>query len=177
MPGSDISNTKNTKKIALGGILLTLTVVSVFFATIAPTGRLSLYALSSFFISIVVIESGAKSGWIFYISSCLLSLIVVQNRIGLIPYISFFGIYGLVKYYIEKINRSVPEYLLKAAFFSINLAIAVFLAGQVFSYTFAFRFPWWLAIGGLEIVFVVYDYVYTLFIRYYMINLKNKLKI
>lgn len=166
----------NTKKIALNGILGALAIICLLLATILPTNRLSFYALSSFFIAIAIIENGSKAGWVFYAATSLLSLIIVPDKLGLVPYVIFFGIYGLVKYYIEKLDKLVFEYVLKFIYFNLCLGIALLFVSQLFSYNLTVKLPWWLLIIILEIVFFIYDYVYTMFIAYYRDKLKPRLK-
>jgi len=165
----------STKKIALNGILGALAVISLLLATIMPTNRLSFYALSSFFISVAIVESGIKAGWLFYAATSLLSLIIVPEKLGLIPYVLFFGIYGIVKYYIEKLNKLIIEYVLKFIYFSICLGIAILTVSQLFNTGLIAKMPWWLLVIALESIFFVYDFVYTLFINYYREKLKPRL--
>lgn len=167
----------NAKKVSLSGILLAFAVISLFLSTIVPTNTLSFYALSSFFVSVIVVEFGVKSGWVFYIASSLLALIILPEKVGLIPYAIFFGVYGLIKYYIEKLNNIVVEYILKVACFNLSLLAAIAFVKEFFLDKIKVDFPWWLIILGLELVFLIYDYVYTLFIQYYNTKLKKILKV
>ncbi|MEN6315366.1 MAG: hypothetical protein ABFD25_14115 [Clostridiaceae bacterium] len=166
----------NSKKIALNGILGALAVVSLLLAAIIPTNTLSFYALSSFFISVVIVENGIRAGWLFFAATSLLSLIVVPEKLALVPYVVFFGIYGIVKYYIEKLNKLALEYVLKFIYFNICAGIAVVTVRQLFNTALVSRLPWWLLVIALEVVFFVYDYVYTLFIGYYRDKLRSRLK-
>jgi len=150
-----------------------MAVLSVFLAAVMPTNRLSFYALSSFFVSIVVIEYGIKNGWVFYVSTCLLALIIVPNKVEVIPYAIFFGIYGIIKSYIERLNRIVPEYVLKYVYFNACLACIILFIREFFLESVNLKFQWWFIIIALQGVFLVYDYVYTLFIRYYINKLKR----
>ena len=170
-------NQFNAKKISLSGILAALTVMTLFLATTMPTSRLSLYALSSFFVSIIIIEFGVKAGWVFYISSLLLALIVVQNKVGLIPYGLFFGVYGVAKFYIEKADNIILEYILKIVYFNIFIIVSVLLIKEFFLDSVRVDFSWWIVILGAEAIFVIYDYVYTRFIQYYNAKLRQILKI
>lgn len=165
------------KKIALNGILGALAVISLLFATILPTNRLALYALSSFFISVSIIESGIGAGWLFYAATSLLAVVTVPDKIGIIPYVIFFGVYGIVKYYIEKINKIIVEYFLKIAYFNLCLIIAVYFIKQLFFNNISLKLPWWLIIVALELVFIVYDLVYTMFVAYYRDKLKKIFRI
>ena len=170
-------NSPDTKKIALNGILGALAVICLLLATVLPTNRLSFYALSSFFIAVSIIESGARSGWIFYFATSLLSVIVVPDKLGIVPYAIFFGLYGLVKYYIEKLDKIIFEYILKFVFFNISAGIAVLTVSRLLEFELSMKLPWWLLVIALEIVFFIYDIVYTLFINYYREKLKPRLKL
>lgn len=170
-------NSTNTKKIALNGILGALAVICLLLATILPINRLSFYALSSFFMAVVIIENGIKAGWLFYAATSLLSLIIVPEKLGLVPYVIFFGIYGLVKFYIEKLDKLTIEYILKFVYFNICVGIALLSVSKLFDFSLTTEMPWWLLVIALEIVFFIYDFVYTLFINYYREKLKPRLKL
>jgi hypothetical protein len=171
------NNRSNTRKIALNGILGALALISLFLATIVPTNRLALYALSSFFISVAIVESGIKAGWLFYASTALLALIILPDKLGLVPYVIFFGFYGIAKYYIEKLNKLIPEYILKILYFNLCLGIAYLLIRQLFIAEITVKLPWFVIVIALEIIFLIYDFVYTLFIAYYRDKLKKMLHI
>jgi hypothetical protein len=166
-------STFNIRRIALGGILAALTVTVLFVEAVAPVNKLSLYALSSFFVSIVIIELGVASGWLFYAVTCLLAFLITPDKLALIPYLVFFGLYGIVKYYIEKLDKLIPEYILKILFFNLVMAGAVLLAEKLMLDIVKLEFPWWIVAVVFEVVFLVYDYVYTLFIRYYSHRLRR----
>lgn len=168
------SNSLNSKKIALNGILGALAVVSLLLAAVVPTNTLSFYALSSFFISVVIVENGIRAGWLFFAATSLLSLIVVPDKLTLVPYVIFFGVYGIVKYYIERLNKLAPEYILKFIYFNLCAGLAVATVSRLFNNAFISGLPWWLLVIALEIVFFLYDYVYTLFIGYYRDKLRTR---
>jgi len=168
-------NKFNAKKVALSGMLLAMTVISLYFASFLPM-KLSLYALSSFLISVIIIEFDIKAGWVFYLSSCLLSLII-PDKITLIPYVLFFGMYGIVKFYIERLRRILIEYIIKLIYFNIFVLIAVLLLKKLELIPVKFQNqPLWILIAVMEVLFILYDYVYTLFIQYYNIRIRKALK-
>lgn len=171
------SNSLDTKKIALNGILGALAVICLLLATVLPTNRLSLYALSSFFVAVSILESGIRAGWIFYVATGLLALIVVPDKLGIVPYALFFGLYGVVKYYIEKLDNIAVEYLLKFVYFNICMGVAVLTLSRLFGYELSVKLPWWLLVIVLEIIFFIYDFVYTLFINYYREKLRPRIKL
>ena len=155
------------KVLALSGIFLALTVIVLYAESLAPTGRLSLYVLSSLLVSLLVVESDIRAGWLFYFSSSLLAFLIVPDKLALVPYFAFFGLYGIVKCYAERPNDIALEYILKYAYFNLCLVLAFFLVKEFFMEQVVIRLPWWLLVIVLEIVFFLYDYVYSLFIQYY----------
>jgi len=168
---------KKTKKIALNGILGAVAVICLLLAVIMPTNRISLYALSSFFVAVSIIESGVRASWLFYAATSLLALMIVPDKLGIVPYAIFFGLYGIIKFYIEKLNKIVIEYILKYAFFNACLGVAYWAVRDLFGFAVSSKLPWWLLVIALEVVFFVYDYVYTLFVGYYRDKLRPKLKL
>lgn len=167
----------NSRKAALGGILLAMAVITLYLEAVMPVNKLSLYALSSFFVALMIVESGVKAGWTFYMASCLLAFIIVPDKIALLPYVLFFGLYGIVKFYIEKLRKLILEYLLKFVCFNLSLGAAVLFIREYIANIVKIDFPWWALVIALEIVFFIYDYVYTLFIQYYNQKLAGILKL
>lgn len=164
------------KRITLSGILLAFTVISVFLAATLPTSKLSLYALSSLFMAVIIIEFGTRAGWVFYLASAILSVLLVP-RLEVIPFIVFFGVYGLIKLYIERIPGRVIEYVLKLIYFNICLALGLFFLKEIILGGINLTAPVYIIAAVLELVFLLYDYIYTLFIRFYGSRLKQKLKL
>jgi len=159
---------KNTAgRTALSGLFIALTVIILYAESLFPTGRLALYAVSSFIASVVVVESGIKAGWLFYTAASVLSLIIIPDKIGIIPYIFFFGIYPLVKLYIEKVRNIIIEYIIKFVYFNASIAAALLLLRLLFEFTPVVSMSLWILIPGLQVVFFIYDYVFSRFIWYY----------
>lgn len=165
---------RDTKDIALGGILIALTIITLYAKTVIPTAKLSLYALSSFFVSIIVIESGIGMGWTFYVATSCISFFLIPDTIGLIPYFIFFGNYGIIKCYIERLDRLVIEYILKIIYFNLSMGLGYFLLNRFANIESIPKNPMvLLIILGLQVVFIVYDYIYTLLIGYYRRRIKK----
>ncbi len=173
---NSIGKSVQSKVIVLSGIFLALTVIILYVESIAPTGRLSLYALSSVFVSILIVESGIKPGWLFYLSSSLVSFIIVPDKLALVPYIVFFGLYGIVKYYAERQKYIWLEYTIKFLYFNLCVVLAYFIIKNLFTIQMKFNLHWWLIIIALQIFFFLYDYVYSLIIQYYRKRLRRILK-
>ncbi len=166
-----------TRSIALGGILTALTVFFLFVASYIPGFELTMFAISSIFVAIMLIEVGPKSAFLVFIASAVLGFIIVPNKVALAPYILLFGYYGIAKYYIERINKIAIEILLKFLLFSISFGVGFYL----FSVAFLgeINLPEYptviLALGGI-VVFFLYDKIYTGMIVFYEKNIKKRIR-
>lgn len=157
-----------SRKIAYGGILLALNIILLLFVNIVPINTLFLLGLASLPIAVVIMEWGPKSGVIFYIGSVLLSFMIMVNKSQWILYIFTFGIYGLIKYIIEKDRSFIQEYVLKLLAANILILITYFILKP-----FVYIPVNIITIGIFEVAFIIYDFVYSRFIDYYNDKLRK----
>ena len=160
-----------SRKIAYSGILLALNIILLILVNIIPMNTLFLLGLASLPIAIVIMEYGPKAGILFYIGSVLLSFIIMVNKAQWILYVFTFGIYGLIKYIIEKDRSFVQEYILKLLVANILIIFAyIILKGFVYIPINIFL------ILIFEISFIIYDFVYSQFIDFYNDKLRKFVK-
>lgn len=157
-----------SKKIAYGGILLALNIILLLLVNIVPINTLFLLGLSSLPIAVVIMEWGPKSGVIFYIGSVLLSFMIMVNKSQWILYIFTFGIYGLIKYIIEKYRSFIQEYVLKLLAANILILITYFILKPFVHIPVNI-----ITIGIFEVAFIIYDFFYSRFIDYYNEKLRK----
>lgn len=157
-----------SKKIAYSGIILALNLILLILINIIPMNTIFLMGLASLLVSIIIMEYGPKNGFIFYIASIFLGFIVITNKFQWILNTFTFSIYGLIKYFIERDRPIYIEYILKILFANIAIFI-VYLILKPFVYIPINLFT----ILTFEILFIVYDHVYSLFIEYYNTKLKK----
>ncbi len=70
----------NTKKIAFGGVLAALTVVLMLFSVYIEVSSLFFIIGASYCVGIAIREWGIRMGFVFWIASCILNLIVLPNK-------------------------------------------------------------------------------------------------
>ena len=157
----------NIRKISLTGILSAFIVIVLFLESIAPTGRLGFYVLAGFILSVIIMEAGAKWAWASYVVTCAAGFLVVPEKLNLLPYVLFFGIYTILKYHIESLRKTWLEILLKFAAFNLFLwptwsIMKTFLPQSLTSGTM-------MIVTGIvsQVVFVLYDILFTAWIRFY----------
>ncbi|MHC6181233.1 hypothetical protein ACYUJ6_15500 [Clostridium sp. JNZ X4-2] len=158
--------TNTASNIAKGGLLTTIGVILVYISGIVPLNKGSLLVLSSLLIPLGVLITDLKNAFTIYAATSILSLLICGLKMAVISYIIFFGLYGLVKYYIEKLGKLPFEIILKLIFFNLCIALLFLIYSLFFPELLKIKFPLYIVIIGVQIVFLIYDYLLTLFINY-----------
>lgn len=160
------------KDLALGGILTSLTVIVLFINILIPINTFAILTISSCFVPIAIIRSNVRVGIFVYIASSIIGFFLVPLDI-MIPFILYFGIYGLVKFYIEKLRNMPLEILLKLLFSNIMLILGYILYTK-FIAPINLNIPIWILIILAQIAFLIFDYALTLIITFYISKFHNK---
>lgn len=162
----------NSKNIAKGGLFTAAGFIFLYLSSFMPTNKLAFLILSSVIIPITLLTCNLKTAILVYSATSLLSLII-PNKVICIVYIFLFGIYGIVKYFAEKIKNRVIEFIVKFTFFNISLGICYFIYSTLFMGLTNSKLPIYILLAGAEIGFGFYDFILTGFISYFL-NKFNK---
>lgn len=158
--------------IAKGGLFTALTIIFLYISSIVPTSRLFLMALAASMIPISIISTSIKNSVVVYVATSLLSLLLGLRGIAFM-YIVFFGLYGFVKYYVERLRKAVLEFVLKLLFFNACLYL-IYVIYKIFTFGLpTVNIPIYYVIAGLQVVFIIYDYAMTILISSMNKRLKN----
>lgn len=162
-------------KLALGGICLALTLIFMFAGSFVPGIELTLFAISSLFVAVIILESGVSGAILLYLAACILGFILIPNKIAIVPYIFLFGYYGIVKYFIEKLPTPISQIAVKVIFFAaimctgfIGFRKLLLGAVELPDYPMAV-----LIIAG-TIFLMLYDYIYSFIINFYVTKVQRK---
>ena len=170
------------RDIALGGILVALTTIVLYATSILPISTLAILTIASALIPVCIIRSNIQTSIFVYISSSLIAFFLVPINISFLYFI-FFGVYGIIKYFIEGIRKEKLEIVLKIVFFNISFIINFIIMKNILGINI---------IAGLEVliskvfndsgrtialiilwivaqpVFLIYDYAMTMIITLYL---------
>lgn len=163
------------RRVAFAGVLGAAVLLSLFAATLLPTNRIFFSGLSSVFIAVLVIEFGTTTAWLFYAATSLLALVLIPDKLRLMPYLLILGHYGIWKTYIEDLNKPLLEIILKLTVLNAAAFIAYFITRELFFSQISIGISLWLLLPGLELLFLIYDYVFTLWIRFYLQRIRPHL--
>lgn len=160
-----------SKDLAYLGVLLCLNQVFIVLSSLLETNTLFLFAVAALIVGIVIVEFGAQSGLYFYIASSILGYILTFNKIEIITYILFFGLYSIIKHLLEtKVLGKTSLILAKITSFTVSLVI-IYLVTKLFT---VIPYEYWMILVA-QVLFLVYDYAFTVFINYYIDKIKPKL--
>ena len=177
---ADIMSRKRSffdKRIVVCGALCALAVIMLYFGAIIEVMDLSMGAIASLVIVLIVIEMGYSYAWISYAAISILSFILLPQKLTAVIFAALMGFYPIVKSYIEKINSSAVGWCLKlivanVAFFGIFLVMKYFMPDQLETETMM------LALYALaNVAFVLYDYAVSKLITAYFYKLRERIRI
>lgn len=169
---------------ALGGILLALCLAGVFMSSIVPGAEMTLLLVASAGIFIFCREAGAAGGAVLYAAACGLCLILVPNKLAVLPLALVFGLYPVLKYLLEKawddpdgLLQKTPGgtarnkvlclacktvYYVLAGVLAVTVFKGIFLGEAELSVLPAVSaWPSWLLLAAGWVVFIAYDVIIT----------------
>ena len=166
---------RTAHRISLAAMFASLSLLFLYLASVLPTMRIAMYFLSSVFVMGLVIEEEIGLAMLMYAAVSLLSLLLMPNILRVVPYVLFFGHYGIGKYYIQtRIKDKVVAYVVKLLYYNLALVLIYLLARQILiEDVFAQGVPFWLFIVLAEVAFVVYDFSYAKVTTFYFNNIRR----
>lgn len=157
---------KKTLDLARGGLFTALGVLFIYLSSVIPTSRLYVLGIASCIIPLSILTTNLKTSFLIYISTSILSLLIAGFKGTVLMYIFLFGLYGFVKYYIEKLRNMPFEIILKLIYFNISIGILYYFYTAFFAGELRINLPIYVALIAFQFVFIIFDYVLTLFISY-----------
>lgn len=162
------SSRSSGKTVALGGVLLALSVVCLYAASVVPGVELTMFLASSLLVAVMMIESRGKGGWLLYGATLVLAFAVVPNKLIIIPYGLFFGLYPVVKSLIERKFVGKAQIAVKIGFFTaVAIGMIKFAQEILFGGSILENAPFIVLLIVGEIFFAVFDWVLSTLISYY----------
>lgn len=160
-----IKKDKNTRAtdLAFMGIMLAINQILLYFGGMTNFNETFFLCGASLIIGIVVVEKGIKNGIVFYISSAMMAVVLMPNKLTALGYIFILGLYTIIKYYIEKIENQKKEWIFKTVYFIVLSIVTAFLSREIFSQNIVI-----LIIPMVIGIMIVYDYAVSVLLSAYM---------
>lgn len=170
---------KNSKVIAYSGVATALSVVMLFLGSIFWVLGYTMPLVASLVMIILLDSISQKSALLTFISTSIISFILLNDKECVLLYILFFGYYPLIRDKINDIKPKFLSYLLKFITFNAAMVLTQVLCVYIFGIPFDDMLGKWgivLFVLCLNLVFVVFDKLYTLLLKLYRIKLKKKVE-
>lgn len=172
---------KPIAKVALSGVICALSMVFMLL-TVIPGMEMGLPALAGTVLVVLVIELGAKWGFLGYLTVGILSLLVAPSFEARILFAVFFGYYPVLKALLERMRSRVLCWCVKLALFNIVMVTTYWVLLRFTTVVEAGDFtvfgvflPGVLLLIG-NVVFVVYDIALTGVVTTYIRVLQPRLQ-
>lgn len=156
--------------------MVALTIVTMYLASIMPTGRLGFLGLASIFGVAAVIESGLVGGAMVYAASCILGFLIVPSKEIVLMYVIFFGYYPLIKSIAEKKQKVFLGWGLKFLTMNTALTILVFAFEKIFFDISGLDYAVPIVYAVSNVAFILYDIGVSGVIGFYMSRIHRKIK-
>ena len=165
------------KRVVICGVLVALSVIILYLGCAIEVLDLTLSAIVSLLIVLIVIEMKHSYAWLAYIATSILSLILLPQKTPAIFYTCFMGFYPIIKSYIERINSFVLRWVIKliagnAALVLMFTVIRIFVPEE-FATDLIMISTYVLGIAA----FIMYDIALSKLITAYFLKIRDRLKI
>ena len=165
------------KKIVVAGVLAALSVIILYLGCAIEVLDLTMSAIVSLLVVVIVIEMGYKYAWMTYIATSILSIILLPQKSPAIFYACFMGFYPIIKSYLERINSALARWIIKlvvgnAALALMFILMSLFLPDE-------FEGGWLMLVTYLLgiIAFLMYDVALSKLITLYFVRIRDRIKI
>lgn len=169
---------RRTKKITLSAMTVALGTLFMVLGGFVEVLDLSACAIASVLVAFIYIEIGSPYTWLVWLCTSLTSFICFPGSVLWLEYLIVFGIYPILKAYIERCRR-VFWLPLKLIYANVVLWIAIFTLEFLFKTPFFITDKVWIKVGLyalLNVAFIAYDVFITVLVRFYLDRLRPRLK-
>ena len=169
---------KTTKKVTISAMLVALGTAFMLIGSVIEALDLTVCALASLIVVFVYLEIGSYYPWLVWICTSLSTALIYSGSIVWVEYLLVFGVYPLLKAYIERLPR-VSWWLIKLAFINAEIwgifAIAELLLGIPFFGEEGIIMKVALYVL-MNVAFIAYDMFITVMVRVYYDKFRRRFK-
>ncbi len=170
---------RTTKKVTLSALFVAMGVAFMALGAVFEVLDLTVCALVSLLVVFVYLELGSPYTWLVWICTSIITAIIFPGSILWVEYLLVFGIYPILKAYIER-TKKLLWWPIKLVFINA-VVLALFFITE-----FIFGVPFFEEEGGLvmkvilflliNFAFIVYDLFITVMVRLYFEKFRKRFK-
>ena len=167
-----------TKKVTLSALLVALGTVFMIIGAAVEVLDLTVCAMASLLVVFVYLEIGSYYPWLVWICTSLATALIYPGSIMWAEYALVFGIYPLIKAYIERLPRW-SWIVVKIFYINAVIAALFFVCESLLGIPFFTEEGEVMAIITyvlMNAAFVMYDLFITAMVRAYFAKIRPKIK-
>ncbi len=172
-------------RVALGGIVSALCLVTMFLAGVLPAFYLLLPMIAGVLMMIIAVEVSRSWAFLTYIAVSLLSLLVTFDKEAALVFIMIFGHYPIVRLYLQKIPLKGLRAFIKLIIFNICVLSYFYVTVYIFGLDEMLeefddygKYGAYAMLALCNVVFLMYDVnldaCYNIYRRRFAAKLKKK---
>ena len=166
-------------RVALGGIVAALCILTMFLAGILPALYIVLPMAAGILMMIMVAEVNVKWAVLTYCAVGILSMIVTFDKEAALLFVLFFGHYPILRFYIQKIRLKILRLAVKSLILFFYVTVYLFGLDQMLNEMNGFgKYGAWIILMVMNLIFVLYDcnldLCYKVYRRRIMPKFRNK---
>ena len=170
-------------RVALGGIVSALCLVTMFLAGVIPALYLLLPGIAGILLMIIAVEVNTPWAFLTYIAVSLLSIIITFDKEAALIFIMFFGHYPILRFYLQKIPLRVARLIVKFLIFNICIIAYFYVTVYIFGLDEMLeefddfgRYGSYIMLGIANFIFLIYDLDLDLMYRGYLKRILPKFR-
>ena len=169
---------RKTKKITISALMSAIGAVFLTLGAVFEVMDLTASAFASLIIVFIYIEVGSPYTYLVWLVTSVLSFVFFPGSIIWAEYFAVFGIYPIMKAYIEKLPRQL-WLLLKILYANLVIWLMMFACQFILKIPFFEKDVLWFKIAVyviLNAAFLAYDIFLTVMVRFYFQRLRHRFK-
>ena len=167
-----------TKKITLSALMVALGTTFMILGAVIEVLDLTVCALASLLVVFIFLEIGSYYPWLVWICTTLTTALLYPASLLWIEYLLIFGIYPLLKAYIEKLPKW-SWIIVKLVYANAVVWALYFVCERLLGVPFFTDEAAWLRVVTYiltNVAFVAYDFFITVMVRAYYEKLRPRFK-
>lgn len=168
---------KDTKKLTISAILTALGVVIMLLGAVIEVLDLSVGAIASLIVVFVFVEIGKPYHWLVWICTSLITAIIYPGSALWIEYLLIFGIYPILKSYIERLPRW-SWWPVKLVYINAVVGLLALAMEKLLGIPFFEEDGVWMRVlfwALLNVAFVMYDVFIKVLVRVYFAKYRERI--
>jgi len=166
-----------TRQVALCALLCAFTLIVLYAAAMLPNFQFGLTAAAGLFPAAAVISAGGAAGVLTYAAAGVLAVLLLPDKFCGILFLLCFGLYPILKHWVERLDRLALEWILKITICEGILSLFWFAFREIMLLNIpVMKETAWLYYLAGTAAFVIYDVGMSKLLAFYQVRVDRILQ-